>query len=69
MRALGLLFCATLFIQCKGVPESKDTPVTQEAVKLQSDTINTVEIQTKQELSAATEQEIEPHLWRRLFGD
>ena len=47
MRALGLLFCATLFIQCKGVPESKNTPATQEAVELQSDTLNTVEIQTK----------------------
>lgn len=63
MRALGLLFCATLFIQCKGVPESKNTPVTQEAVKLQSDTLNTIEIQIEQESSAATEQEIEPNIY------
>jgi len=63
MRALGLLFYATLFIQCKGVPESKNTLAIQEAVKLQSDTINTVEIQTKQESSAATEQEIEPNIY------
>ena len=42
------------------MPESKNTPAIQEAVKLQSDTINTVEIQTKQESSAATEQEMSP---------
>ena len=63
MRALGLLFCATLFIQCKRVPESKNTPATQEAVELQSDTLNTVEIQTNKESSATTEQEIEPNIY------
>lgn len=63
MRALGLLFCATLFIQCKRVPESKNTPATQEAVELQRDTLNTVEIQTKQESSAAPEQEVEPNIY------
>ena len=65
MRALGLLFCATLFIKCKGVPESKNNPATQEAVELQSDTLNTVEIQTKQESSATPEQEIE----RDIYGE
>ena len=65
MRALGLLFCGVLFIQCKGVPESKSTPATQEAVELQSDTLNTVEIQTNQESSAAPEQEIE----RNIYGE
>ena len=63
MRALGLLFCATLCIHCKGISESKSNPITQEAVKLQSDTLNTIEIQTKQESSAAPEQEIEPNIY------
>ncbi len=63
MRALGLLFCAVLFIHCKGVSESKSNPITQEAVELQSDTLNTAEIQIKQESSAAPEQEIESNIY------
>lgn len=63
MRALGLLFCVTLCIHCKGISESKSNRITQEAVKLQSDTLNTIEIQTKQESSAAPEQEIESNIY------
>ena len=45
--------------------ESKTTPATQEAVELQSDTLNTVDAQTKQELGNAPEQEIE----RNIYGE
>ncbi len=65
MRGLGLLFCGMLFIQCKGVSESKSTPATQEAVELQSDSIKTVNIQTKQESSASPEQDLE----RSIYGE
>ena len=65
MRALGLLFCGVLFIQCKGVSQSKSNPIIQEAVELQNDTLNTVEIQIEQESSAAHELEIE----RNIYGE
>ena len=65
MRGLGLLFCCMLFIQCKGVSESKSAPETQEAVEPQSDSIKTDNIQTKQESSASPEQDLE----RSIYGE
>lgn len=65
MRGLGLLFCCMLFIQCKGVSESKSAPATQEAVEPQSDSIKTDNIQTKQESSASPEQDLE----RSIYGE
>lgn len=58
MRALGLLFCGLLFIQCKGVPESKTTLAIQETVELEIDTPETVKVQP-------TEQDVE----RSIYGE
>jgi hypothetical protein len=65
MRALGLLFCGLLFIQCKGVPESKSTPATQEALELEIDTLETVEVQPAEETVSSAKQDVE----RSIYGE